>query len=65
MPILYEHPVSPFAIPSFEMIPQLVASGHFKREYRDHRLDWMMRSGGAEIVLEGMRKGNIRFTHEL
>ncbi len=53
------------AIPSFEMIPQLVASGHFKREYRDHRLDWMMRSGGAEIVLEGMRKGNIRFTHEL
>jgi glutathione S-transferase/RNA polymerase-associated protein len=53
------------AIPGFEMIPQLVASGHFKREYRDHRLDWMMRSGGVEIVLEGIRQGNIRFTHEL
>jgi len=49
------------AVPGFDMIPQLVASGLFKREYRDHRLEWMMRSGGAEIVLEGMRKGNIRF----
>jgi glutathione S-transferase len=53
------------AIPGFEMIPQLVNSGQFKREYRDHRLDWMMRSGGLEIVLEGIRKDNIRFTHEL
>jgi glutathione S-transferase/RNA polymerase-associated protein len=53
------------AVAGFEMIPQLVASGLFKREYRDHRLDWMLRSGGMEIVLEGMRKGNIRFTHDL
>jgi glutathione S-transferase len=49
----------------FEMIPQLVESGHFKREYRDHRLEWMLRSGGTEIVLEGMRRGNIRFSAEL
>lgn len=49
----------------FEMIPQLIASGQFKREYRDHRLEWMMRSGGAEIVLEGMRQHNIRFATEL
>lgn len=49
----------------FEMIPQLVASGVFKREYRDHRLEWMMRSGGADIVVDGMRRGNIRFTVEL
>lgn len=49
----------------FEMLPQLVESGLFKREYRDHRLEWMLRSGGAEIVLEGMRKGNIRFSREL
>ncbi len=53
------------AMAGFEMIPQLVASGVFKREYRDHRLDWMLRSGGVDIVLEGMRKGNIRFTHDL
>jgi hypothetical protein len=30
-----------------EMIPQLIASGIFKREYRVHRLEWMMRSGAA------------------
>ena len=49
----------------FEMLPQLVESGHFRREYRDHRLEWMLRSGGVDIVLDGMRKGNIRFSHEL
>ena len=49
----------------FEMLPQLVASGQFVREYRDHRLEWMMRSGGVEIVLDGMRKKNIRFTFQL
>jgi glutathione S-transferase len=48
----------------FEMLPGLVASGHFKREYRDHRLEWMLRSGGADIVLEAMRNDNIRFTRE-
>src|SRR3989475_148849 len=49
----------------FEMLPQLVESGLFKREYRDHRLEWMVRSGGIDIVLDGMRKGNIRFGMEL
>jgi glutathione S-transferase len=49
----------------FEMLPQLVASGQFRREYRDHRLEWMVRSGGLDIVLDGMQQGNIRFSHEL
>ena len=49
----------------FQMIPDLVRSGHFVREYRDHRLEWMVRSGGVEIVLEGLRRQNIRFSHEL
>jgi len=49
----------------FEMLPQLVESGQFVREYRDHRVEWMLRSGGTEIVLDGMRKGNIRFSVEL
>lgn len=31
------------------------------RQYRDHRLEWMMKSGGVEIVLEGLRRGTIRF----
>jgi len=47
-----------------EVLQQMLASGLFKREYRDHRLEWMMRSGGASIVLEGMQKNNIRFSNE-
>jgi len=53
------------AMGGFEMIPQLVASGHFKREYRDHRLEWMLRSGGEAIVRDGMARGTIRFSAEL
>jgi glutathione S-transferase/RNA polymerase-associated protein len=49
----------------FEMLPQLVASGQFRREYRDHRLEWMLRSGGVDVVLDGIRKRNIRFSREL
>lgn len=50
---------------AFAMLPGLVASGTFRREYRDHRLEWMIRSGGLDIVLEGIRRGNIRFSPEL
>lgn len=39
-------------------------SGLFKRQYRDHRLEWMMRSGGVEIVREGLASGTIRFSTE-
>ncbi len=49
----------------FDMLPQLIESGHFVREYRDHRLEWMMRSGATQIVLDGMSKRNIRFSIEL
>jgi glutathione S-transferase len=37
-------------------------SGEIRREYRDHRLEWMMKSGGIQIVLDGLAKGNVRFT---
>lgn len=42
-----------------------VASGAMRREYRDHRLEWMMKSGGVQIVLDGLAKNNIRFTWPL
>ncbi|MEQ8486540.1 MAG: glutathione S-transferase family protein [Pseudomonadales bacterium] len=42
-----------------------LASGAMRREYRDHRLEWMLKSGGLEIVLEGMQKRNVRFTWPL
>lgn len=46
-------------------LPAMLASGQFKRQYRDHRLEWMMRSGGVEVVLEGLKKGTIRFSEEI
>ena len=42
-----------------------LASGAIRREYRDHRLEWMMKSGGIQIVLDGLAKNNIRFTWPL
>ena len=52
-------------MPSFDQVGQLVNSGMFKREYRDHRLEWMLRSGGTQIVLDGLKSDNIRFSTEL
>jgi glutathione S-transferase/RNA polymerase-associated protein len=45
-------------------VAELVRQGLFKREYRDHRLEWMIKSGGLEVVLAGLRADNIRFTEE-
>lgn len=44
---------------------QAITSGLFKRQYRDHRLEWMLRVGGAPIVLEGVANNTIRFTTDL
>jgi glutathione S-transferase/RNA polymerase-associated protein len=41
---------------------EMVAKGLFKREYRDHRLEWMIKSGGLEVVAKGLEAGNIRFS---
>ncbi|HEY2663414.1 MAG TPA: glutathione S-transferase family protein [Candidatus Binataceae bacterium] len=46
-------------------LPALVEAGRFVRQYRDHRLEWMLRSGGLEIVLRGIEKKNIRFSTEI
>ena len=46
---------------SLAAVAKLIASGQFQREYRDHRLEWMIRSGGLEVVREGLAKQNIRF----
>lgn len=34
------------------------------RQYRDHRLEWMMKSGGVGVVLRGLEAGTIRFQQE-
>ena len=37
-------------------------AGLFKREYRDHRLEWMIRNGAIDVVQQGLSRNNIRFT---
>jgi RNA polymerase-associated protein len=37
------------------------ASGERRRECRDHGLEWMVKSGGIEVVLAGLRNNTIRF----
>jgi glutathione S-transferase/RNA polymerase-associated protein len=50
------------SVAGMAQVDQAVKLGLFKRQYRDHRLEWMMKSGGADIVLSGLQAGNIRFT---
>lgn len=46
---------------SLEAVKTAMDQGLFKREYRDHRLEWMIKTGGLQIVAEGLEKNNIRF----
>jgi glutathione S-transferase len=50
------------AMPRFMNRPKDIAEGKARREYRDHRLDWMLRSGGVDIVIDGIKNGTIRFS---
>ena len=45
-----------------ESVAELLEQGLFKREYRDHRLEWMVRNGAISVVQDGLAKNNIRFT---
>jgi glutathione S-transferase len=49
-------------LPGMAGAAQRVRDGRMKRQYRDHRLEWMIRSGGLQVVLEGIAADNIRFT---
>jgi glutathione S-transferase/RNA polymerase-associated protein len=40
----------------------MLKSGQVVRQYRDHRLEWMIAAGGISVVLEGMQKETIRFS---
>lgn len=52
------------SIASLDGVADWVEQGLMKREYRDHRLEWMIRSGGLEIVLDGIEHQNVRFFEE-
>ena len=45
-------------------VREMVKRGEFKREYRDHRLEWMIKTGGIDVVSEGIARNNIRFINE-
>ncbi len=40
----------------------LLAQGKIKRQYRDHRLEWMIAGGGLSVVQEGIERGTVRFS---
>ena len=46
-------------------VADMVEKGQFKREYRDHRLEWMIKVGGVEVVTKGLERDNIRFGPDL
>ena len=46
----------------FSGVQAALEAGLFKREYRDHRLEWMIKTAGLQIVADGLEKQNIRFT---
>ena len=52
------------SIAGMQQVANVLEQGLFKREYRDHRLEWMMKTGGPEIVLDGLKKNNIRYSYE-
>lgn len=43
-------------------VRQALEAGLFKREYRDHRLEWMIKTAGLDIVRYGLQQNNVRFT---
>ena len=51
--------------PDMGVVAEMIEQGLFKREYRDHRLEWMIKVGGFEIVAKGLEKDNIRFGPDL
>lgn len=46
---------------SLDQVKAAMDAGLFKREYRDHRLEWMIKTGGLSVVQDGLEKDNIRF----
>ena len=51
--------------PGMSEVAKLVEQGLFKREYRDHRLEWMIKVGGFDVVAKGLERDNIRFGPDL
>jgi len=52
------------SIEGMTMVADIVEQGLFKREYRDHRLEWMVKTAGLDVIAKGLDKKNIRFSND-
>ena len=50
------------ALDAMPDLGELLRKGEVVRQYRDHRLEWMIGAGGLSVVAEGIDKGTIRFS---
>lgn len=50
------------AVTFMENVGDYFAKLKAKRHYRDHRLEWVVRSGGLQMLLDGIENDNVRFT---
>lgn len=41
---------------------EALKQGVMKRQYRDHRLEWLVKSGAISVIEDGLKKNNIRFS---
>ena len=53
------------AASAMSAVAKIVEQGAFKREYRDHRLEWMIKTTGLDIVSAGLTNKNIRFSNDI
>lgn len=50
------------AFAGMSMVKERLDNRQMRRQYRDHRLEWMIKAGGFNVVKQGLEKDNIRFT---
>lgn len=50
------------ALPRFRELGAKFVSGEVPRQFRDHRLEFMLRAGGLEVVAQGLETQSIRFS---
>ena len=67
-----EHPAVAQTFAEFDAAAERMtdAAAHYasegrRHEYRDHRLEWIIRSGETTVVLDGLARDDIRFTWPL
>lgn len=50
------------SLPLIRELGAKFSSGAVPRQFRDHRLEFMLRAGGLDVVAQGVEKGTIRFS---